>query len=223
MTAHFPNSPDVISGLVDYTPRRSIYREYLKRAFDVTFVACVALLVVPLVLVVALLVMLDGHSPFYAQQRVGKDGRVFSMLKLRSMVPNADRILSDYLRTNQEARAEWNRTQKLRDDPRITLIGRVIRKTSLDELPQFWNVFRGDMSVVGPRPMMPSQRDLYPGQAYYALKPGITGFWQIGDRNETSFAARARYDADYYKRVSLVTDVTVIAKTVRVVLRATGV
>ena len=223
MTAHFPNSPDVISGLVDYTPRRSIYREVLKRAFDVTFVICVALLVVPLVFVVAILVMLDGNSPFYAQQRVGKDGRVFSMFKLRSMVPNADRTLSEYLRTNPEARAEWNRTQKLRHDPRITLIGRVIRKTSLDELPQFWNVFRGDMSVVGPRPMMPSQRDLYPGQAYYALKPGITGFWQIGDRNETSFAARARFDAEYYTRVSLFTDVAVIAKTIKVVLRATGV
>jgi lipopolysaccharide/colanic/teichoic acid biosynthesis glycosyltransferase len=186
-------------------------------------VVAVSILVVPLVVVVALLVMLDGGSPFYTQQRVGKDGRVFSMFKLRSMVPNADRFLSEHLKSNPEALAEWNKTQKLRDDPRITLVGRVIRKTSLDELPQFWNVLIGNMSVVGPRPMMPSQRDLYPGQAYYALKPGVTGFWQIGVRNETSFAERAHYDAAYYRQVSFFTDIRVIAKTVQVVLRATGV
>lgn len=223
MTAHFPNSADVLSGLVDYTPRRSVYREFFKRAFDIGFVILVSVLIVPVVAIVAALVMLDGGSPFYVQHRVGKDGRVFRMVKLRSMVTDADRILSEYLRARPEALEEWNRTQKLRHDPRITILGRIIRKTSLDELPQFWNVLVGDMSVVGPRPMMPSQRDLYPGQAYYALKPGITGFWQIGDRHETSFASRARYDADYYKRVSFLTDLRVIASTVQVVVRGTGV
>jgi len=209
--------------MVDYTPRRSVYGGVFKRVFDLVFVLAASIMVVPLVLLVAVVVMLDGGSPFYVQRRVGKNGRVFSMFKLRSMVPDADRKLAEYLEANPAALEEWNRAQKLRYDPRTTRIGRLIRKTSLDELPQFWNVFRGDMSVVGPRPMMPSQRDLYPGQAYYALKPGVTGFWQIGDRNETSFAARARYDADYYDRMSFVTDLLVIMNTVRVVLRGTGV
>lgn len=223
MTAHFPNTSDAISGIVDYTPQRSFYREVLKRVFDVVFVLAAAVVVVPVVLIIALFVALDGSNPFYVQRRVGKDGRVFSMVKLRSMVPNADRKLTEYLASNDEAREEWDRSQKLTKDPRITTVGRIIRKSSMDELPQFWNVLVGDMSVVGPRPMMPSQRDLYPGQAYYALKPGVTGLWQVGDRNNTSFAARARFDADYYKRASLVTDLWVIAMTVRVVVRGTGV
>lgn len=223
MTAHFPNSSDVVTGIVDYTPKRSFYREYLKRGFDVVFVLLVAVLIVPVVAVLGFLIMLDGSGPFFIQRRIGKDGRVFSMVKLRSMVPNADRKLVDYLQSNEDARLEWDRTQKLKNDPRVTWIGRIIRKTSLDELPQFWNVILGDMSVVGPRPMMPLQRDLYPGQAYFALKPGVTGFWQVGDRNNTSFAARARYDADYYKKMSLGTDLMVILKTVKVVFRMTGV
>lgn len=187
------------------------------------FVLLVAVLIVPVVAVLGFLIMLDGAGPFFIQRRIGKDGRVFSMVKLRSMVPNADRKLVDYLQSNEDARLEWDRTQKLKNDPRVTWIGRIIRKTSLDELPQFWNVILGDMTVVGPRPMMPSQRDLYPGQAYFALKPGVTGFWQVGDRNNTSFAARARYDADYYKKMSLGTDLMVILKTVKVVFRMTGV
>lgn len=223
MTAHFPNPPDVISGVVDYTPRRSVYREYLKRAFDIVFVLLASVLILPLVVILATLIMLNGASPFYIQPRIGKDGRTFNMIKLRTMVPDADRKLSEYLHTNPEARDEWIRTQKLRHDPRITTVGRILRKTSLDELPQFLNVLLGDMSVVGPRPMMPTQRDLYPGQAYYALRPGVTGLWQVGDRNETSFAARARYDADYYKISTFQTDLAVIAKTIKVVMRGTGV
>ncbi|MFV0243679.1 MAG: sugar transferase [Qingshengfaniella sp.] len=223
MTAHFPHSPDTISGLVDYTPKRGVYREVFKRVFDITFVLLISVLLLPLVGLLALLVMMDGSAPFYIQKRVGKDGKVFRMVKLRSMLPDADRLLTEYLKKNPEAHAEWQRTQKLRRDPRITTVGRIIRKTSLDELPQFWNVLLGNMSVVGPRPMMPNQQELYPGQAYYALKPGVTGLWQVGDRNETSFAARARFDAEYYRILSFATDLIVIAKTIRVVLRGTGV
>jgi exopolysaccharide production protein ExoY len=222
VTAHFSNSPDAIGGIVDYTPLRSAYREHFKRVFDIVFVICASVLVAPVVVALALLVSLDGSNPFYLQPRVGKNGRSFTLVKLRSMTVNADLKLAAYLKANPAARAEWDETQKLKNDPRITRIGRLIRKCSLDELPQFWNVLAGDMSVVGPRPMLPSQRDLYPGQAYYALKPGVTGFWQIGDRHNTSFAARARYDADYYKRVSFGTDLRVVAKTVHVVLQGTG-
>lgn len=223
MTAHFPNTQGAISGIVDYTPRRSFYREVAKRIFDLGFVALISIIIVPAVLILALLIMLDGGNPFFVQQRVGLNGRVFRMVKLRSMVGDADRKLAEYLENNADALAEWNASQKLQNDPRITRIGRFIRKTSMDELPQFWNVLVGDMSVVGPRPMLPNQRDLYPGQAYYALKPGVTGFWQVGDRNNTTFAARSEYDADYYKKVSLRTDLCVIFKTVKVVLRGTGV
>lgn len=223
MTAHFPNSSNVISELVDYTPRHSLYRDVFKRAFDIVFVLMSAIFVLPVVLILAFVVMLDGASPFYVQQRVGLGGRSFPMLKLRSMVKDADRKLAEYLASNPEAAAEWETTQKLRHDPRITLVGHVIRRASLDELPQFWNVLLGQMSVVGPRPMMLSQRDLYPGQAYYALRPGVTGLWQVGDRNNTSFASRAQFDADYYRVVGLLSDVSIILRTVKVMLRGTGV
>lgn len=225
MTAHFTHSQDVAAGLaepIDASPRRVLYRNYLKRLFDISFVLATSIFVVPLVAIVSVFVMLDGHSPFYRQTRVGKDGRIFRMVKLRSMIPDADRRLAEYLRANPEARAEWNRNQKLRRDPRITSVGRFIRKCSLDELPQFWNVLVGDMSVVGPRPMLPAQRDLYPGQAYYMMRPGVTGLWQIGDRNNTSFSSRARFDSEYYARMGLFTDVSIVLKTVPVVVSGTG-
>jgi lipopolysaccharide/colanic/teichoic acid biosynthesis glycosyltransferase len=178
--------------------------------------------VLPLVLVLAVLVALDGGRPFYRQDRVGKNGRIYRMWKLRSMEVDADERLSAYLRNNPAARAEWDHSQKLRQDPRITRIGRLIRRTSLDELPQLWNVLRGDMSLVGPRPMMPSQRALYPGDAYYALRPGVTGLWQVSARNECGFAARASYDTEYYRTLSFGTDLRILAATIRVVMRGTG-
>jgi lipopolysaccharide/colanic/teichoic acid biosynthesis glycosyltransferase len=156
------------------------------------------------------------------QKRVGRNGRIFKMWKLRSMVPNADALLQSYLATNPAARAEWDRDQKLRHDPRITRIGHLIRKTSIDELPQLWNVFVGDMSLVGPRPMMPCQQEIYPGTAYYALRPGITGFWQTSARNESSFSERAGFDTDYLSKLSLLTDLKILMRTVRVVVHGTG-
>ena len=144
------------------------------------------------------------------------------MWKLRSMVTNADAALEDHLRSDAAARVEWNTNQKLRNDPRITKVGQILRKTSLDELPQLWNVLIGDMSLVGPRPMMVCQQSLYPGSAYYALRPGITGFWQISVRNESSFAERASYDADYLRKVTFAQDLSVMLKTVSVVTKGTG-
>ncbi len=222
MTAHFQNSSEALVGAVEGVSPHSLYRSHSKRLFDILFVIAAAPFVVPVVALLAVLVMLDGGSPFYTQRRVGRGGKIFTMVKLRSMVPDADRRLAEYLATNPEAREEWDRTQKLRNDPRVTWIGRIIRRTSFDEFPQFYNVFVGDMSVVGPRPMMPSQRDLYPGQAYYAMRPGVTGFWQIGERNDSSFAARARYDADYYQKMGFRCDLWVILRTVRVMACGTG-
>jgi lipopolysaccharide/colanic/teichoic acid biosynthesis glycosyltransferase len=150
------------------------------------------------------------------------NGRIYRMWKLRSMDVDADEKLADYLAANPIARREWDHSQKLRCDPRITRIGHFLRRSSLDELPQLWNVFRGDMSLVGPRPMMPSQRSLYPGDAYYALRPGITGLWQVSTRNESGFAERASYDAEYERTLSFTTDLRLLAATVRVVSRGTG-
>lgn len=198
------------------------YRLVFKRCLDI---CAVLLLAVPVTLVVACLavcVAMDGKSPFYLQKRVGRNGREFSMVKLRSMVPNAKDMLADYLASNDAARQEWDHHQKLKDDPRITKIGRLIRKTSLDELPQLWNVLKGEMSLVGPRPMMPCQKALYTGQSYYALRPGITGLWQVSERNETSFAQRAFYDTQYDLELSLASDLSLMLRTVSVVVKAGG-
>ena len=213
-----------MSGIFFAVPRSrsNLYRSGLKRALDVVLVLLTLPAVVLLVLLLALAVMLDGGQPFYSQMRLGRGGRPFRLWKLRSMVPDADARLQAHLDQTPAARAEWDATQKLRADPRITRVGRILRRTSLDELPQLWNVLRGDMSLVGPRPMMPSQRSLYPGRAYFALRPGLTGLWQVSKRNEASFAERASFDDDYHRRLSLALDARVLLATVRVVLRATG-
>jgi exopolysaccharide production protein ExoY len=201
---------------------RGPYRNYFKRIFDVTTIVMAAPVVVPVVLISALLVARDGGSPFYTQMRVGQGGKRFRMWKLRSMVPDADARMEDYLASNPEARLEWDSTQKLKSDPRITKLGKFLRKSSLDELPQLWNVLRGDMSLVGPRPMMINQQQMYPGLAYYALRPGITGYWQTAGRNRTTFEARAEYDDAYEAELSLKSDMKVLLATVSVVVNGTG-
>ena len=144
------------------------------------------------------------------------------MIKLRTMVPDAERRLAEFLATNSCARSEWEQFQKLSRDPRITPVGRILRQTSLDELPQFLNVLFGQMSLVGPRPMMPAQAALYPGRAYYLMRPGITGPWQVSDRNAVTFAERSRYDLGYYEGQSLMTDLRYLVLTMRTVCRRSG-
>lgn len=209
-------------GLVAGIRRKGFYRNFGKRTLDITLVLLAAPFVFPMILVLALIIARDGHSPFYWSRRVGRNGVNFRMLKLRTMVPNADILLEIHLARNSVARKEWITSQKLKRDPRITQFGRILRKTSLDELPQFWNVLRGDMSLIGPRPMLPSQRTLYPGLAYYNLRPGISGPWQVADRNECEFARRAEFDKDYDEKVSFTQDAKLIFQTIRVVLRGTG-
>lgn len=204
-------------------PLQGFYATYAKRFFDILCVLIAAPVVVPVVLLLALLIRQDGGRAFYSQSRVGKGGKLFTCWKLRSMVVDADARLDAYLDANPAARIEWDRDQKLQDDPRITRVGRFIRKSSIDELPQLWNVLKGDMSLVGPRPFMPEQKVLYPGQDYYRLRPGLTGFWQVSDRNQSSFAGRAAFDNRYAGEVSLGTDVSIILRTVGVVFRATGI
>lgn len=202
--------------------KRGLYRNVVKRALDLAVVVAAAPIVVPIIAGLAFAVRRDGGGAFYTQQRVGLDGRHFRMWKLRTMVCDADDRLADYLAADPQARAEWDKTQKLKRDPRITPFGQFLRRSSLDELPQLWNVFRGEMSLVGPRPIMLNQQALYPGKAYYRLRPGITGYWQTSGRNGTTFEARADYDEAYDSQVSLVTDVKVLSRTIGVVFNGTG-
>lgn len=201
--------------------RISLY-PLVKRTIDLAAVIAASPLLLATVGGLALLVKLDGGPAFYAQKRLGLGGQTYTMWKLRSMVQDADAALAKLLESDAAARQEWDSTQKLRNDPRITPVGKFIRKYSLDELPQLWNVFVGDMSLVGPRPMFPEQRVLYPGSACFAFRPGLTGLWQVSERNKSTFAERASYDNEYARKVSLFTDIAILARTVGVVLRGTG-
>ena len=202
---------------------KTLYRSVFKRALDLVLIALAMPIWVPVIAIGAALVALDGHGPFYRQARIGRDGKGFNLWKLRTMVIDADAKLESYLAANPEARAEWDAHQKLIRDPRVTPVGRIFRKTSLDELPQLINVLTGDMSLVGPRPMMTSQQALYPGKSYYDLRPGLTGPWQVSDRHASRFEDRARFDDTYSQTMSLKTDLGIMVRTVLVVLRGAGV
>ncbi len=202
--------------------KEGLYQLGFKRLFDVCAVLLALPIIAPLIAVLAIMVARDGGRAFYTQKRVGRNGSIYTIWKLRTMVKDADQLLDVYLAENSEAAAEWHTSQKLKNDPRITPIGRVLRKCSLDELPQLWNVLTGEMSLVGPRPMMPEQRDMYPGMAYYTQRPGITGSWQVSERNESSFADRARFDTDYVANMSFSNDTKLLFATVGVVVKGTG-
>lgn len=199
-----------------------LYRSGGKRILETLLIVLTAPVTVPLVLIMALLVALDGHNPFFFQRRVGLNGKTFRIIKLRTMVPDAEAKLQSYLDSDSEAAEQWHRTQKLKCDPRVTRVGKLLRKSSMDELPQLLNVLNGTMSLVGPRPMMLDQQALYHGQSYYRLRPGITGMWQVSARNESEFTARVRYDDLYDRAISLRCDLAILSRTVLVVLRATG-
>lgn len=229
MTIHLKDFPEAGAGLtvgtlqdVAIRPRKGFYKTYGKRAIDIALILFAAPFILPVVAIIALLATSKGASPFYFQRRIGRGGKIFNLAKIRTMVPNAEAALEAYLASDSAARQEWNSTQKLKNDPRITPIGHFLRRSSLDELPQLWNVLKGDMSLIGPRPMMVDQQKLYPGTAYYALRPGISGAWQVSDRNESSFADRATFDTEYYTNLSFKTDLSILVRTVGAVIRCTG-
>ena len=201
---------------------KGLYNRLFKRFLDIILVLLAAPFLLPLVLAMGSLIRRDGGPAFYTQDRIGLDGRLFRIYKLRTMVVDADARLAAHLAADRALRAEWEENQKLKADPRVTAIGRLLRKTSLDELPQLWNVLKGDMSLVGPRPMMPEQRALNPGRAYYRMRPGLTGPWQVSDRNTVSFAGRADFDAAYAREMSLFHDISLMFVTIRVMVRGTG-
>lgn len=207
-------------------PPRALYRRFGKRILDLVVVALSLPFVLPVILGIWALMYLGGGSGFYRQPRIGRGGRVFNCWKIRTMAPDAEQVLKRYLRSDPDLAREWQRHQKLKNDPRITRLGRFLRRTSLDELPQLWNVLIGDMSLIGPRPFTPDQQALYDqdpaSQGYYTLRPGISGLWQVESRNDGAFTDRIAYDATYRARLSFLGDVRIAARTVMVVMRATG-
>ncbi|WP_127104545.1 sugar transferase [Pararhodobacter zhoushanensis] len=201
----------------------SDYAVYGKRVLDVVLASIALILSAPLLVLLAAALWLESGNPFYTQERLGLNGQRFRMFKLRTMVPGAAQRLNEFLDRDPALRVEWELTQKLKRDPRITPIGRLLRKTSMDELPQIFNVLRGDMSLVGPRPMLPEQMPLYLNPpAYLGLRPGITGLWQVTARNEESFDLRAIIDLRYAQRLSFMGDLRIIGATFGSVLFATG-
>ncbi len=206
--------------------RRALYRRLGKRGLDLLIVLAAAPVALPVVLIAWLAMRLGGGPGFFGQKRIGQGGRAFTCWKIRTMRPDADRVLAEYLAANPAAAKEWAEHQKLARDPRITRLGWLLRRTSLDELPQLWNVLRGEMSIVGPRPFTPEQQALYDAQpgatAYYRLRPGLTGAWQVSDRHLSRFTERAGFDAAYEQDLGLRTDLGILLRTVHVVLRATG-
>ena len=197
----------------------------IKRAFDLVAASILVLLLSPLLLILAWRIRRDDGGPvFFVQERVGRGGQPFPCYKFRSMVIDAESRLRQYLTNHPELHAEYQRNFKLRDDPRVTRIGRLLRRTSLDELPQLFNVLRGQMSLVGPRPLLDRELECYgDGFALYRqVHPGITGLWQTSGRSETTFAERASLDAWYVKNWSLWYDIVILLRTVKVVFWREG-
>lgn len=197
----------------------------LKRGFDVAF--AVTFLVVALPFLVLLAVALQVDSPgrlLFVQRRIGRDGHPFDCIKLRTMREDAEAVLAQMLERCPEARREWARDHKLRDDPRVSRLGRIVRKLSLDEIPQLINVLRGEMSVVGPRPIVAEEIPRYGEHFadYCRVRPGLTGLWQVSGRNDVSYAARVALDRDYARQGSFLLDLAIVARTVPAVLGARG-
>jgi exopolysaccharide production protein ExoY len=197
-----------------------------KRTLDIVGAMVLALVFSPLILAIVLVALIrrEGGSIIYKHRRVGRDGRSFECLKFRTMVPNADQVLRELLERDPAMKAEWVRDHKLRCDPRVTRLGRFLRRTSLDELPQLWNVVRGEMSLVGPRPVVREELLRYGRnvRSYLSAKPGITGLWQVKGRNDTDYRRRVVLDTYYVRNQNLLLDLYILLKTTRVVLGGSG-
>jgi lipopolysaccharide/colanic/teichoic acid biosynthesis glycosyltransferase len=197
----------------------------VKRVLDVTLIVITAPLLLLAIGIVAILVMLSSPGPiFYSHRRIRKNGAFFSMWKFRTMCVNSAEVLEDYLSSHPEARKEWNKTHKLRHDPRITKLGAFLRRYSLDELPQFWNVMAGHMSLVGPRPIVAAEVEKYSDsfECYCRVKPGLTGLWQVSGRSELTYDERVVLDCEYVNTWSLGRDTKILLKTFRVVVSQDG-
>ena len=201
------------------------YNRMIKRLFDLAMTVFGGLLLSPFLLLLALLVAVDSRGRvIFAHERVGKDGKHFKCYKFQTMVPDAKERLEEHLREHPEARKEWEETFKLTDDPRVTRLGAFLRRTSLDELPQLWNVIMGDMSLVGPRPIVEAEVPRYGKniREYYMVLPGITGMWQVSGRSDTTYAERVAMDTWYVRNWSVWVDLMYLFKTVKAVCSQRG-
>jgi Undecaprenyl-phosphate galactose phosphotransferase WbaP len=196
-----------------------------KRMIDLASSALLILFFLPLMAIISFLIVLESGFPvFYLQKRLGQGGRTFGMWKFRTMVQDSAEVLDHCLARSPELRKEWIECQKLRNDPRITRVGRILRRTSLDELPQLWNVIKGDMSMVGPRPIIDAEVAKYQAaySVYMKTLPGLTGLWQVSGRNRTTYAERVAYDTYYARNWSVWMDIYLLVKTVSTVLTGDG-
>ena len=196
-----------------------------KRLFDITVAATAILFLSPLLVMLAALVKFsDGGRVFYGHRRIGQNGKNFYCLKFRTMVENGDEVLASHFLNNPASREQWDTTRKLHNDPRVTNVGQVLRKLSLDELPQLFNILAGDMSFVGPRPVMEDELERYGSTVDYYLKsrPGLTGLWQISGRNDVSYRTRIALDRHYIENWSFVCDLKIIVRTLPVVFSSRG-
>lgn len=217
-------APDRKTAAPDRPILRAPAREISKRVFDLAASLALILLLGPLLAAIALAVRCDGGNALFGHRRIGAGGKAFRCWKFRSMVPDAEAVLAHTLASDPVARAEWDRDFKLRSDPRVTPLGNFLRKSSLDELPQLFNVLKGEMSLVGPRPIVTAEVERY-GAAideYRACKPGITGLWQVSGRNDVNYADRVELDRQYAQSWSLVGDLLILVRTLGVVARRSG-
>lgn len=197
----------------------------LKRLTDIVFALLGCILLVPIALIVKITYMINGdfNSIFFKQKRIGKNGKEFNLYKFRTMVPNAEEVLKKLLK-QEKYKKEWDLNQKFSKDPRITKIGNILRKTSLDEVPQFINVLKGDMSLIGPRPLINGELDAHNGnhELYESIRPGITGWWAANGRSATTYEKRLELEYYYCKNCSIMLDIRCIFRTVKAVIFKTG-
>lgn len=206
-------------------PAGAIHVALSKRIFDLLFGVFAIVFFAPFLIGVAFLILVtDGGPVLFRHERVGLGGRRFGCLKFRTMCRDADRRLEDHLARDPAARAEWQATRKLKRDPRLNLAGDFLRKTSLDELPQLWNVIRGEMSIVGPRPVVADEASYYGAdfEVYKSVMPGLTGLWQVSGRSDTTYDERVALDVRYVETRTLAGDILIILKTIGVILRREG-
>ncbi len=202
-----------------------VLSDWMKLGLDFTLACLGLILLSPMIaMVVIILLVAQGRPIFITQKRIGKDGVLFPCLKFRSMVNNASEALSQHLASNPHLRAEWNANRKLHDDPRVTPLGRFLRKSSIDEIPQLLNVLCGQMSLVGPRPIVAGEVELYgPYFGHYTMvRPGMTGLWQVSGRSDTSYGARVELDVRYVSERSIWGDILIMLKTIPAVLQTRG-
>ena len=217
---------EVVSKTTAKKPKKKYFYRFVKRTFDIICSIIGLIFMIPVILIVKIcyLCIGDTKSIFYTHNRIGKNGKIIKLIKFRSMIWNADEVLHNVLLKQKKYKDEWDKYQKLNDDPRITKVGKLLRKTSLDELPQFINVLKGDMSIIGPRPLIEGELDAHKGnhEIYESVRPGISGWWAANGRSATDYKKRLELEYYYCEHCSLWLDIKCIFKTIKVVLCRSG-